>query len=241
MSTLRILPLLCLALALALPATGTAQQPCPCVAPNVGGTSVLIPTTCTVGYLGFMNIINGLPVGTTIDMNAELKSFANVVEVPGGSLGGHIQTWDAVLELQVSGTGALNGFNRSLFVPVQGISHSAPRTPGDAVQGFNHDLISLYGELFGDPDFCTFRVTAGSNYGYPSPGASTLTRLGPPGNDFQYDSFFDVHYEIQFQGCPGSVLEGFAGSTLANHEFRICTAPVATEESTWGAIKLLYQ
>ena len=47
----------------------------------------------------------------------------------------------------------------------------------------------------------------------PSPGETTLTRLGPPGSDFAVDSFFDIHHEIDFQGAPGSVLEGFAGTT----------------------------
>ena len=39
----------------------------------------------------------------------------------------------------------------------------------------------LQGELFGDPDFCTFRVTGGTDFGLPSPGHTTLTDLGKYG------------------------------------------------------------
>lgn len=45
----------------------------------------------------------------------------------------------------------------------------------------------------------------------PSTGHTTLTALG--GNNWNVDSFFDVVYEIDFQGCPGSILKGFAGTT----------------------------
>jgi hypothetical protein len=224
---------------LALPPAASAQNPCPCVAPNSGGTAVLMPTTCTVGYLGFMQIVDGLP-GATIDCNAELTGFANTTEIAGGSLGGDIQTWDAILELQMSGTGTLNFFNRSVFLQVSGVSHTAPRTPGDAVQTFAHELISLQGELFGDPDFCILRVKAGTDQALPpSPGQTTVTRLGPAGSDFAVDSFFDIAYSIEFDGCPGSVLEDYAGTTEDTHRFQLCEQPVPVESIPWGRLKTL--
>jgi hypothetical protein len=222
----------------------SAQTECPCVAPENGsGTATLIPTTCQVGYLGFMQIEAGLPAGDTIDCQAELHSFFNVTEVPGGSLGGHTQAWNATLTLTMSGTGSLGGFNRIVHVPVAGTSESAPRTFGSAVQSFTHNLTSLTGQLFGDPDFCTMQVNAGTAATLPaSPGSSTLTRLGPPGADWQFDSFFDITYKITFQGCPGSLLEGYNGTTQKTHRFQVCTQPpVAVAEDTWTNIKRLFQ
>jgi hypothetical protein len=134
-------------------------------------------------------------------------------EVPGGSLGGQIQCYDGTLKFDVSGTGALTGFNRTLWVPMFAESHSGPRIPGNMVQQFPTDMFRLQGELFGDPDFCMFRVTAGTNFGLPSPGETTLRHV--TSGDFAVDSFFDVTYQIEFEGCPGSALDGFLGTTTA--------------------------
>jgi hypothetical protein len=233
---------LLVAAAVFVPLTVTAQSPCPCVLPNVGGTAELMPTTCATGYLGFMNILAGVPAGTTIDMSAELLNFTNTTEAPGGNYGGDIQTFDATLKLTVFGTGVLDGFNRSLQVPVTGTSHSGPRSPGVAVQSFPHEIIAMNGEIFGDPDFCTFRIKAGTANGLAqSIGQTTLTRLGPPGSQFQFDSFFDIFYSVEFQGCPGSILEGMAGTTLDTYLFETCPSPVPVETSTWGTLKNLYE
>jgi hypothetical protein len=222
--------------------SAAAQVTCPCVEPNADGTAVLMPTTCPDGYLGFMQISNDLPPATTIDCEAELHSFFNNTEAPGGGLGGHTQTWDALLTLTISGTGTLVGFNRLITVQVAGISETSPRNPGDAVQGVQHDIASLSGELFGDPDFCVLRIKAGAAAALaPSIGQTTLTRIGIVGTDFVVDSFFDIQYTIEFEGCPGSTLEGMSGITENTHRFQLCDAPVPVEETTWGAIKVLYQ
>ena len=68
-------------------------------------------------------------------------------------------------------------------------------------------------------------VRAGDGFGLPSPGHTTLTRLGPPGSDFAVDSFFDVFYEIDFQGAPGSVLDGMSGTTTATIRMVTGSAP----------------
>jgi hypothetical protein len=77
-------------------------------------------------------------------------------------------------------------------------------------------MFYLRGEIFGDPDFEELHIRAGSSFGLPSPGHTTLTRLGPPGSDFAVDSFFDITYQIDFVGAPGSMLDGMSGTTTSN-------------------------
>ena len=67
------------------------------------------------------------------------------------------------------------------------------------------------GQLFGAPDFCTLRITAGSEHGLPSPGHTILTDNGD--GTYAVSSSFDVRYRIEFEGCPGSKIEGLSGTT----------------------------
>ncbi len=195
---------------------------------NGTGTVTLPPQGCD--YLSpneVHMIIDGLPPGTAIGLDAIHMDFIcgqpspicslpippGQCEVPGGSLGGNGDCFESTLDLTVSGTGDLTGFNRHLFVPPFTEVHTAPCTLGDPVQSFAADMFRLHGELFGDPDFCTFRVMGGTDFGLPSPGHTILTDLG--NGTFNVDSFFDVTYEIEFEGCPGSQLDGYAGITTA--------------------------
>ncbi len=193
-----------------------------CVVPNAGGTAELPPVNCE--YIlpeESLTIVDGLPAGTTIEIDAVLKDFFGVVAGAGGTLGGERETYDATLEMPMQGTGVLAVFNRFIPMQVSNISDSAPRTPGDVVQDFDRDMFSMAGEILGDPDFTMLRIMAGTAHGLPSPGHTTLTRLGPPGSDFNVDSFFDVAYRIEFQGAPGSVLEGFGGTTTGTARFQL--------------------
>jgi len=168
-------------------------------------------------------IIGGLPPGTTIEMDGILMDFVNIVTAPGGKLGGEVEYFDSTLDLTVRGTGSLAGFNRHLAVPVECEVHTAPPDAWEPVQVFIMDMNSLTGELFGDPDFCTFRVKAGTGNGLPSPGQTTLGEL--PDGDFAVDSFFDITYEIEFEGCPASQLEDYSGTTTATTRIETGTLP----------------
>ncbi|MCP3905105.1 MAG: hypothetical protein GY715_15885 [Planctomycetes bacterium] len=192
---------------------GAWAQPCE-VPDNGGGTIFLPPDGC--GYLSPQDvhiIIDGLPAGTTIIVDTEHAKFFNTTRAPGGDLGGEIETFESLLFMNMQGTGALAGFNRNIGMQVSCEVHTGPRTAGDPVQDFDNLMKNLQGQLFGDPDFCQLQIVAGDNHGLPSPGHTTLTRLGPPGSNFNVDSFFDIAYRIDFQGCPGSILEGLGGNT----------------------------
>ncbi len=186
----------------------------PCVVADDGtGTVRLPPDGCQ--YLSpdqVHMIIDGLPPGTTIEFDPIHDRFFNVVATPGGTLGGEIEQFQSQLTMTLNGTGDLEGYARTMIIPIQCEVHTGPRTPGDPVQEFDNDMVRLQGKLFGDPDFEFLGITGGTEFGLPSPGHTTLTQL--PSGDFQVDSFFDIAYRIDFQGAPGSILEGLGGSTV---------------------------
>jgi hypothetical protein len=127
----------------------------------------------------------------------------------------------------VVGTGALAGFTRELSLVATNETHSAPRTPGDPVQFFATDTFEFAADLFGDPDFDVLHITAGTGFGRPSPGQTILTRQGD--GTYHVDSFFDISYQIDFVGAPGSVLDGLSGSTLGGIDW-VASAPVMFED-----------
>ena len=189
----------------------TVENVC-CLAPDNGSGTVDFPPDCDYALAGVpMMIIDGLPMGTTLELAGPLTGIHNVSNTPGGSLGGEICTFDALFDLTVTGTGDMAGFNRHLSVPVVGEIHIGPRTPGDEQQFFVARIDNLRGELFGDPDFCEFIIRSGDDYGLPSPGQTLLSEL--PSGDFAVESFFDIMYEIEFEGCPGGQLADYAGVT----------------------------
>src|SRR5262249_42356891 len=60
--------------------------------------------------------------------------------------------------------------------------------------------------------FDLLRITAGDNFGLPSPGHTTLTQVG---TNWKVDSFFDITYRIDFVGHAGGHVGGMSGSTTA--------------------------
>jgi hypothetical protein len=201
----------------------------PCVVNDPSGTVTLPPVGCE--YLTgdeVHEITAGLPEGTTIVLapihkdficseraktaNCDIPMIPGVsCEEPGGDLGGNSDCFESILEFQITGTGVLSSFSRTISVTSPSVVDTGPRTIGDPVQSFDTEMVALQAELFGDPDFCVLSIRAGSDFNLPaSSGHTILTDIG--GNNWAVDSFFDITYEITYQGCPGSVLEGFSGT-----------------------------
>jgi hypothetical protein len=211
------LGLVALGLALASGAV-YAQIPPPCNVPDNGtGTVTLPPSGCK--YLSADQvhlILKGLPPNTTIILKPIHKDFLcrelGICGTPGGPLGGEDEVFNSTALLQLSGTGALAGWSRTLSLPLSVEVATAPRTPGAPVQTFQTDMLRIQGSIPpGDPDFSSFQIVGGSANGFPSPGSTTLTRQ--PDGTFNVDSSFNVGYSITFVGAPGSQLQGYGGTT----------------------------
>lgn len=198
-------------------ATATAtptNTPPDCIVPDNGsGTIDLPPAPCRY-FGGPMSITTGLPAGSSLDSAGSIDTFTNVVRTPGGSLGGEQVEMRSSTHLVMTGSGAFSTFRRT-FNLVDTFPQrwaTAPRTPGQPVQSFDTEMIAMQLQLPpGDPDFDLLRITAGSSFGMPSPGHTTLTQL--PGGNWAVDSFFDITYRIDFVGRPGGALGGMSGST----------------------------
>ncbi len=221
--------------------SAVAQEPCPCQLPDNGAGTVTMPPNCLDGYIGQLEIVDGL-VAATIDIDATLFDVQNVLEIIGGGLGGTQSSFDATLRLEMSGTGALDGFTRTIHMPVSGVADWGPRVLNDALQAFPGELLALEGEILFDPDFDELLFRTGSNLGLPADGTTTLTRLGGAGTDFQVDSFFDISYEIEFVGALGSVLQDMGGTTTGRDAtLEVCYSASLVDGVTWGTIKALYR
>ena len=220
-----------------------AAQPC-CARPDNGGGTADHPPSCPSGYIGHLEMVNGLNPGGTIQIPATLGTpggFTGLVQVAGGTLGGMQETWQSTMVWQMTGTGAHAGYNRVVNMPISsGETHSAPRIPFSPVQSFNTVLFRLQGQLPpGDPDFDLLRITAGNAFGMPSPGHTTFTTAS---GSWAVDSFFDITYRIDFVGHAPGPFAGMSGSTTQVHRFEMChEEPTPARAGTWGRLKTLYR
>ncbi len=194
-----------------------------CTAPDNGSGSADLPAAscpyaCAPGEA--MQIISGLPVGTTIDIPSTIQnlvcspssvcSFSSPTCMQPQGLG-YSSCRSGMVLMPMTGTGSLAGFNRNIPVPIDIEMVQLSLTSGPVQQG-PADLSRLFGELPpGDPDFDLLRITGGTDLGLPSPGHTTLVQL--PGGNWAVDSFFDITYRIDFVGAAGGPLAGMSGST----------------------------
>ena len=206
-------------------AQGAPPPTGPCLAQDNGtGTVTLPPNGCE--YLSpdqVHMIIDGLPPGTTIILKPLHRDFicgqgggvAGKCITQGGPLGGEVENFNssATFQLSVSGgTGTpLDGWTRTVTLPLAVETATAPRQAGAQVQTFNTDMQRIQGSITNDPDFALFEVVGGSANGYPSPGSTTLTKQ--TNGLFKVDSSFKVGYRIRFIGTTTGRLAGASGTT----------------------------
>jgi hypothetical protein len=188
-------------------------------------------------------IINGLPPGTTLVIRALHHRFicnngAPLADCtsPGGSLGGSIEQFDSTLHLDITGTGALQNFQRVIDIPAPVEIHTAPVILGAPLQNFDTEIVSLSGIAPPDPDFALLTLIAGVNEN-PGLGSSGETMLKKKGGSFEVNSFFDVTYEISFVGEAGGALDGLSGTTIGTVRMGTGVAEVPML-SNWALLTL---
>jgi hypothetical protein len=221
------------------------------VVPDNGSGTADLPIHLSYPGMGSMYITDGLPAGTNITISVIQTAPTATVEVAGGSLSGTQSVGiGSGFSWGMSGTGTLAGFNRNIFVPFSnsGASfpappgagyevHAAPRTLSAPIQSFDTDMFRLFGQLPpGDPDFDLLRITAGTDFGLPSPGHTTLTQSG---GNWAVDSFFDITYRIDFVGAPGGSLAGRSGSTTNTVRLAITPEPATMALLGFGSLTIL--
>ena len=187
-----------------VPTVKTHLQPV-CVQPDDNGTAVIFaPDKVFRSTTPF--VVAEVAAGDVNGDGVLMSTPDTVINRSGSPETGETYTFDTeMLQLSLSSGQILN-------IPVQGEIGTMPRTPGDPIQSFDTDMHRLQGQLPpGDPDFDLLRITAGTGFGLPSPGHTTLMQL--PGGNWNVDSFFDITYRIDFVGAPGGHWSGHSGST----------------------------
>jgi hypothetical protein len=203
------------AISLLLCTTSLAQGPCE-LPDNGNGTVTLPDPDCPYRGIGsFHELLDGLPVGTTVIIEAVHLDFfcdqgnMELCNSAGGSLGGETHDFGSQLELRVIGSGAAEGLDETVLVPVDCVVETGPRA-GGPTQIFANSMVSLQGSASGVGSFVSISIEAGSAFGLPSPGQTTLVRDGGPGCDFVVESYFDINYRIDYVGA--GLLAGFSGT-----------------------------
>jgi len=214
-----------------------ATTPClaDCVLPEFGstGTVLLPPEGCT--YLSAAQlhaIVNGLPPETDIVVRAIHTEFWNIVRTPDTRLGsgGEKEEFDSTLTLEMTGTGSLSGFNRTINVNVHCVVYTAAHVPGEKI---DTEMASLQGSISGDADFDLLEISAGADLGLGSSMGITSFQDAGAGMIRTY-SFFFMNYQIYFEGASGGDLAGLSGTTTGTARMGI--DPPVPSVSEWGLV-----
>src|SRR5262245_631426 len=188
---------------------------------EVNASYAQYPPSCPRGFTshdGVRLIVDGLPPGSGIYGRLKFLGFDITSEAPGGPLGGEVTGADARVVFELKGTGVFAGYTRTIVLPAAMIFHTGPQVPAASVQSFAVDVFQCFAQMTLDPEFNLLRITAGTNFGLPSPGRAHLVR--DETGDFLVDSFWDLRYRVDFVGNPGGIFAGMSGSTTSMHRQR---------------------
>jgi hypothetical protein len=197
------------------------ERPGFCLVQGTGAGAVQFPPFCSHGYRGprhARGLLDGMPFGSPVLVDIEIKPIALTTVTPGGPLGGELQDWDATLVLTFTGEGVFAGYSRTLSIAATVQTATGPVVPASTPQHFETEMFAVQGQLTpGDPDFDLLRLTGGTSFGLPSPGYTSNTNAG--GITWNVDSFFDITYRIDFVGALGGPFAGRSGSTTDRQRF----------------------
>lgn len=170
--------------------------------------------------------INDRPATASSDqrtVQTEILSMdlTGVAPIQVGDVSGHQVQGDVRVRMTFGPNDAL--VVRELQMVVEGTLAMPAMTP-DAEQSHPQEVLDLQGAIFGDPDFDELHLTAGTRAGLSNTGQVDLFRR----NDqlWNVDSFFDIEYRIDFQGAPGSIIEGRGGTAFGNVDLLLGKKPV---------------
>jgi hypothetical protein len=239
--------ILCGAVAISAMALAPSAHAVLCI---VGPTADM-PPNCINGPNGYLSpndvhhILDGLPPGTEISIGAEHRDFFNITRGPDPlNPGGEIENFNSALTMSIklidSNTQAvLHDFGQKTM-QTQDQTRIDPRNPNAPFQSFDTEMLGIQGQIInpgsGDPDFDLLRITAGTAFGMPSPGHTTLTQVGP--NQWDVDSFFDIMYRIDFIGRTPGPLAGMSGSTTGTIRMQLGDGPFVPEPASFGLLGL---
>jgi hypothetical protein len=203
------------------------------------GTALLPPRACI--YIGWpdpgmrYHTLKALGVPVAV-LNAQHFGFVEVQvawDPPGFAA---TEVFDSSVVFGIQGVGDLEGYARRIEIPdVDCTVYTGERTLHAESQTFENDMLYLFGELPSDDDFTRFQFSAGSDLGLPSPGETTLTKL--PDGTFQVDSFFDITYQIDFEGAPGGPFEDMS-EVFTDTVRMYAVGRVIPTVSEWGLVAM---
>lgn len=181
------------------------------VTPDAKGWVCLPPVEAEyVAYL--VDMFHSLP-DPSWKADVKHQRFVNACkQVPGGSLGGDVETFDSDLAVEVkpANGSALAAEAVTVHIPVHSVAHTSKQDAGAPRQTLSTTMWSLQGRVENSGGWKYFAVVAGDENGLPSPGETTLTRL--PNGRVAVESFFKIHYRVEYVGDENGPYAGLEGS-----------------------------
>ena len=181
----------------------------PCTVSNVGGIIQITPSNCT--YNGPGTLQHGAGNIQALRWHPDHKHFFNIRIEPGGVFAGTIDTFDSTIDIQLTGSGPLEGYEGTVSIPAKCEAHAGPWSMDDSPISFETEMMRIEGQLEdgSDSDFSYLRITGGTENGFHSPGHTTATTQD--GQTYVVDSMFEIRYRIEYMGAEGGPLEGYGG------------------------------